>query len=162
MRCDAGKVIWDFDGDGVAQAAEELIRSSGNWRHIVKHNAAVQSLYLAALRGFPAYNQPSTACETEAHSDLTRCLNALGQRLFPSVHWTCIQVIRRGKGTDPMHPHTQKNDESTLSAIVCFGEFSSGKFCSHGSSPVASSQHQCAPSMKGSRCTALRWTQGEG
>ena len=36
----------DFNGDSVAKAAEELIRTSGNWRHIVKHNAAVQSLYL--------------------------------------------------------------------------------------------------------------------
>ena len=132
----------EFDGEGVAQAAEELIRSSGNWRHIVKHNAAVQSLYLGALRGFAAYSQPSIACETETHSDLTRCLHALGGRLFPSVHWTCIQVIRRGKGTDPMLPHTHKNDESTLSAIVCFGDFSGGEFFSQG---IISSGHQPAP-----------------
>ena len=126
----------------MAQAAEELIRSSGNWRHIVKHNAAVQSLYLGALRGFCAYTQPSIACETETHSELTRCLNASGRRLFPSVHWTCIQVIRRGKGTDPMLPHTHKNNESTLSAIVCFGEFSGGEFFSQR---TISSGHQSAP-----------------
>ena len=126
----------------MAQAAEELIRSSGNWRHIVKHNAAVQSLYLGALRGFPAYNQPSIACETETHSELTRCPNALGRRILPSVHWTCIQVIRRCKGTDLMLPQTHKKDESTLSAIVCSGEFSGGELFSQG---TIFSGHQPAP-----------------
>ena len=138
----AGKVMSDFDGDSVVQAADEIIRSTGKWRHIVKHIAALQSLYLAALQGFPAYNQPSIACVTETYSELTRCLNALGQNLFPSVHWMCIQVIRRGKGTDPMLPHRHKNDESTLSAIVCFGEFSGREFLSQG---IISSGHQPAP-----------------
>ena len=132
----------EFEGDGGAQAAEELICSSGNWRHIVKHSASVQSLYLGALGGFPAYIRPSIACESVTHSELTRCLNALGRRLYPSVHWTCIQVIRRGKVTDPMLPHTHKNDESTFSAIVCFGEFSGGEFFSQG---IISSGHQPAP-----------------
>ena len=152
----------DFDGHGVAQAAQKLSRGSRNWRHIVKHTAAVQSLYLGALRGFTAYNQAFIGCETGTHSELTGCLNALEPRLFPIIHWTCIQVIRRDKGTDPMFPHNHKNDESTLSAIGFFGEFSSGEFSVRGSSPVATSHHHCAPSLKGSRCTALRWTQGEG
>ena len=42
----------DFNGDSVGKAAEELVRTSGNWRQIVKHNAAVQSLYLGDLRRF--------------------------------------------------------------------------------------------------------------
>ena len=126
----------------MAQAANQLIRSSGNWRHIVKHNPGVQILYLAALQCLPTYSQPSIACKTETHSDLSRCLNVLGRRLFPSVHWTCIQVIRRDKGTDPMLPHTHMNDASTLSAIVCFGNFSGGEFFSQG---IFSRGHQPAP-----------------
>ena len=41
-----------------------------------------------------------------------------------------------------MIPQTHKNDESTLSAIVCFGEFSDGEFLSQG---IISSGQQPAP-----------------
>ena len=41
-----------------------------------------------------------------------------------------------------MLPHTHKNDESTLSAIVCFGEFSGWEFDSQG---IISSDHLTAP-----------------
>ena len=126
----------------MAQVAEDFIRSSSTWRHVAKHNAAVQRLYLDALRGFPAYTQQSIACETETHSELIRCLNDFGRRLFSSVQRTCIQVIRRAKGTDPMIPHTQKNDESTLCAIVCLRDFSGGEFFTKG---IISSGHQPAP-----------------
>ena len=152
----------EFDGEGVAQAAEAMIWGSTTWQHISKHNAAVQSLYLGALWSLSAYSQPSIACETEAHSDLTHCLNALGRLLFPSVHWTCIQVNRWGKGTDPMLTHTHKNDESASSAILCFGDFSGGEFFSQG---ITSSSHLPAPVCtfhEGSLCTALRWPQGKG
>ena len=115
---DAGRVLSEFSGEGVAHVAEEMICSSSDWRHILKHNAAVQSLHLGALRGFPANSQPPIACDGETHSDLRRSLNASVQRLFPGIDWTCIRPIRWGKGTDPMLPHTHRNDESTLSAIV--------------------------------------------